>query len=601
MQLESISIVGFRSILDMRILEIKSPTLLTGHNDAGKTALLDCIRFLLNEYTISERDATYETSESTLDNYLVTDGETPITRVGETFVKGVFTRQIGTKDSPESEKIEIRRIMRNQTAPTYEILQYVPIDLVLRDYRALNVSELKSLATNYGVVTTGLLKLQLLEAIDGVKEASAKEEAWMPMPNSLLQDFPRLEFFNPSGVRDAEDSIRTTLQSAYKTYLQDDVFKGSVKQLENSLEVKLKDDAKLIEDHIINRCSDIGEVKILPTVNFKSGLDATTISVTSRAGEDVHLGEAGAGRARRVSLAVWEYNTKLLAGAGDIVILYDEPDTHLDYLHQRKFMQTVRDQCSLPNIKMVIATHSMNLIDQINIEDVVHLKHKSHRTILESIVDNTHAGLYLGKIAMSLGLKNTVLLHERIFVGVEGETELTSIPILFRNYKGQHLESFGIAIWPCGSNVGALEFAAYLASRNRSVVFLVDADSRMKEKARFSESSLRKSRLNPEEHAIYWGDPNEIEDIFTDELWIRVANSRWNRNDGRDWTVGDISVFRSGKFSDEILRVFKTESDSGPQNKSEMLLELSMSLESDEIPQSIKDIFDDLVQRANQN
>ena len=136
----------------------------------------------------------------------------------------------------------------------------------------------------------------------------------------------------------------------------------------------------------MSRCADTDNVQILPSVSIASGtgLKATQISVTSTAGEDVHLGEAGAGRARRVSLAVWEFTTGLLEDAGDVVILYDEPDTHLDYTHldythQREFMHLVRSQCALPNVKMMIATHSMNLIDGIDISDVVHIRHNAER------------------------------------------------------------------------------------------------------------------------------------------------------------------------------------------------------------------------------
>ncbi|TDW29194.1 AAA family ATPase [Cryobacterium psychrophilum] len=59
MKLTRIAIEGFRSIADLPELGIGAPTLLTGHNDAGKSSILDAIRFLLNDYALLERDRTY--------------------------------------------------------------------------------------------------------------------------------------------------------------------------------------------------------------------------------------------------------------------------------------------------------------------------------------------------------------------------------------------------------------------------------------------------------------------------------------------------------------------------------------------------------------
>lgn len=63
-QLHTITILGFRSIAHLNGLTLGSPTLLTGHNDAGKSALLEAIRFLLNEYELTDRDPTFAMGEA---------------------------------------------------------------------------------------------------------------------------------------------------------------------------------------------------------------------------------------------------------------------------------------------------------------------------------------------------------------------------------------------------------------------------------------------------------------------------------------------------------------------------------------------------------
>jgi AAA15 family ATPase/GTPase len=53
MQLESFSVSGFRSMAD---LPLRSPTILTGRNDSGKSATLDALAFLLGERAVLDGD-----------------------------------------------------------------------------------------------------------------------------------------------------------------------------------------------------------------------------------------------------------------------------------------------------------------------------------------------------------------------------------------------------------------------------------------------------------------------------------------------------------------------------------------------------------------
>ena len=59
MKLTNVSIAGFRSVESMTGLPIGSPTVLAGHNDAGKTAIIDAISFLLGSLKLDDSDRTY--------------------------------------------------------------------------------------------------------------------------------------------------------------------------------------------------------------------------------------------------------------------------------------------------------------------------------------------------------------------------------------------------------------------------------------------------------------------------------------------------------------------------------------------------------------
>jgi putative ATP-dependent endonuclease of OLD family len=594
-KLMSVSVAGFRSIAELSELAIGAPTLVTGHNDAGKTALLDAVRFLLGDYTLLDRDRTF-----------VYDDEPGVTsefaqRVDETSVTGRF--ELSDDEQTQlglTSPVMMRRVSLEGASPNYEVLVELPDDGRLRNLTDKTVPELLALLKELAVHVEDKRKPALLSAVQDFIEGTAKSLSWGVASSSVIKALPRVERFKPGGADDAESAIRAALQTAYKSHVDAAELKGAVRALEESLEKKLANDAEAIREHIKVRCGDIGDVQILPLVSFSTGLKQTQISVTGKKGEDVHLGQAGAGRARRVSLAVWEFTTGLLGGAGDVVLLYDEPDTHLDYAHQRDFMRVVRDQTTLPNVRMIIATHSMNLIDGVDINDVVHVRHVNHRSVIDRLGDESEVGKHLGAIASSLGLRNTVLLHERLFVGVEGPTETAVIPVLFRIATGRQLEACGIAIWACRNNEGAADFASFLVAHNRSVAFVVDADSR-ETKHVFSDSKLRQRGLDPDADAIYIGDPNEIEDLFSDTQWSDLANGVWPRDDASPWLPTHFADVRHPKkFSKAVLEMLRTACSDGPSGKPDVMIEMALRLrEPDDIPQQLRDAFDLLIAKAS--
>src|SRR5258708_38815956 len=56
MQLASFSISGFRSLAEVTPIPVRSPTVLTGRNDSGKSSVLDALGFLLASQEVADSD-----------------------------------------------------------------------------------------------------------------------------------------------------------------------------------------------------------------------------------------------------------------------------------------------------------------------------------------------------------------------------------------------------------------------------------------------------------------------------------------------------------------------------------------------------------------
>ena len=146
MQLEDFSIKGFRSLDEVGPIPVKKPTVLIGHNDAGKTATLSALKFLLGRTQLASEDRTISGTGPGGD----------IERVAMTFVEGRFSCSEAEQDQLQVEAIiNLRRIAEIDSVARYEILQSVPEDERLRTIDSLRVQDLAILASDLGLETPG--------------------------------------------------------------------------------------------------------------------------------------------------------------------------------------------------------------------------------------------------------------------------------------------------------------------------------------------------------------------------------------------------------------------------------------------------------------
>ncbi|MFF1716562.1 ATP-dependent endonuclease [Streptomyces sp. NPDC058268] len=607
MHLNTFSASGFRSLTRVQDIPVSCPTILAGRNDGGKSAVLTALAFLLGAHRLTDEDRTYEQGEGV-------KGQ----RCAETWVEGTFTLDAAERETGAlPTTVRIRRGSRAGEAACWELFGSLPADGRLRELGRLLKPALADLVAEYGLTPASSLKDDLLAALSAYARTTPQVEEWQPLPRALEERLPRLLAF---GGKDEspDDAVRTALSSCYETHLEDETLQGQVREIEKEITQRLEKEADSLCRHIRQHCREFVGVEVRPEVSFKGGFKRAPLEVSKADGEPVDLTRSGQGSTRRIALAVWEWTSNLLeaaelaaAGEGDpetptqTIVVYDEPDTHLDYRHQRTVMDIIRKQCALPHVSVVVATHSMNLIDGVDIADVVHLKLGDNgRTVVERLQDDTHNGIdvHLGQIAAAVGLRNSVLLHERCFLAVEGPTEQQSVPLLFRLSQGLSLQAAGIALWACGNNEGALHLAGYLVKHQRTVRLMVDADSRSNK--HFKTEKLIKAGLDLAQQVSYVGEAdgfNELEELFTNQQWAAAANVHWPRPPGASWSAGDFAAHRDGKFSTLILDMIKQQAqENSPNGKTDMVYGLVTTLTTaQDVPQQLREIFSEVQKLAS--
>lgn len=593
MRLIEVEVKGVRCLRDAVSVRLLSPTVLTGPNDVGKSTFLRSVRFLLGNQNLSGADlsiiGSIEGDDSSTDEP---------ERVDQCFVAGTFIQRNALGGESE---LRVRRLFHATRGAKYETEILAPVDVRLRDLDNCSLNELKTRAMDLGVEPVGSrsAKRSWLEPLRSLAELGPKEQCWISAPKTLIDAFPRVVVFDSS--LDPNSAIKSALSEAFKQAAADGKIKAQLEKVEHSIARVVKKEAARLEGHLRARCPDLTGVRIEPRVSLRDNSPIVDIRTTQGDGHLVDLSVSGAGKRQRIALAAWEFTQGVLearkSGGPELVVLYDEPDTHLDYSKQRELADIVRQQAGVDGVSVVVATHSLNLIDRVPIGNVAHFVSTDGVTSVERLLTDDHdeTDAFLARVADSMGLRTSVLLHERCFVAVEGVTEAQAIPILFRLSQGIQLQSAGIALLNGESNLGALKIARHLASRGRPVRVIVDNDTYREESVRkhFSEPQLRSYGIEPA-HVYGLGD-NEIEDLFSDTCWAQAANLLWPRNDGRDWTDADFSQHRSGKFSALVGDMLQVNSDSGPQSKQSLLTDLAGTLTvRGDLPDVLNSVFDEL-------
>jgi energy-coupling factor transporter ATP-binding protein EcfA2 len=588
MRLDSFGVQGFRSLSDVPLIPVRKPTILTGENDGGKSSALGALSFLLNGQAPAPEDFSFKwaSADLSLGNHVL--------RVPEIVVTGNFslspTEQINL-DLPA--KIQLRRRVGAES-PIYEIHIFVPQDVSLRGIENMRIQELRDLAAERGLEPEG--KRNELESWRAPLRALAATEPktydWIPVSRDVIDHLPIFLSFSSREEPDPEAQVRSVLQATYKRLLDDTELIKPVRELEDEIKKKLQAEAEELCSHIKQRIPELTSISAIPSVSFRDGFGSVQLRAM-KGNEDVGLKQAGAGRQRRISLAVWEWISMPQKSSEetplDLVVAYDEPDTHLDYGKQRELVDLIHAQCQLSNVRMIVATHSLNLIDRVDISDVVQLRlDKNKRTVVERLLDDSHDGVdrYLSELSVAMGLRTSVLLHERCFLAVEGPTEEQTFPYLFRLVTGKPMQSAGVALICGDGNNGALQVTQFLIRHKRAVVFIVDKDSTSKKV--FSPEKLRSYGV-ADEQIHFVGAPNELEELYSDQQWTDTANEAWPRRNGCFWATADIAALRSGKFSDNLKYAIGRESGTGV-SKQEMNMELVHRLTGrDEVPEQLRE------------
>lgn len=552
MRLKAIKIANFKSLRETGWIDVFDLTAFIGENDGGKTACTEAIRLLCNK--IAKPDPThftYETAECRATEMTI-EAKLEIADSDRTFLQGEIDE--------DTNRVHLKKILVQDVQPVYRLLGQVPEQEEFReDWKARTIPDLKELAGKYSVDLTGLSrKAEIIDQIQNWVKEQPTVEGERTASSSLLDCLPRVEIFSSSEAPDPEKVINSTLKLLCDNEIASDKYRGQVKEIEQGITETLREQVSDLTPYIKRYYAEVESTTIDPTFSIGSGLTHVPLQLSKQGGGAIRLQDKGEGKKQQVTLGIYEWTTEALKNQdieGDVVLIMDEPDTHMDYYSQRRLFDVIQSYVS-PSIQVLICTHSLNLIDRMPIGQIHHfgLSSEDHTEIqtlkAEGDVEETK---FVNEIGLSLGLSVGTMFHERCFLIVEGQTEMLALPNIFKLLHDRSLQSAGIKLLSGESNSGARNFAKFLNQNDKNVVFLLDSDCKTGPRKRtFTLEKLERDGFDIESQVFFVGQ-YEFEDAFEDDILAQFANDVYPKDDDTKWLPEEFTTLREHeKFSSSL-------------------------------------------------
>ena len=254
MRLTEFTVCGFRSLAQVGPIMLSDLAVLVGPNDAGKSACLASLDFLLSGRPLADDDRTLQDPDQDDADGL------PQARVDTTCVEAEFKASPYEEDELDlPATVQLRRISTYGEPPKYQVRQEVCSDVELRDLEILSRDALRKLVSERRLAITGNknAKQTYLQPLQLLRDSVGTVEEWVDASHEFTARLPQLLSFASTVQADAEAQMRSALQATYNRILSNSSIEGSLTKLEMTVSNDLKKEAQQLCEHIQSRCPEL--------------------------------------------------------------------------------------------------------------------------------------------------------------------------------------------------------------------------------------------------------------------------------------------------------------------------------------------------------
>ncbi len=559
MQLKKFTFEKFRSIKEKITFYVYDFSILIGQNGGGKTASIDALNlFLKPNLNIAIKDINSSFKAEDLE--IIFSGQFALFESEIEFFNKFkeFTGDV----------IKLYKKFTIKNKPTYFIKAKgtgTKLDnLDLGRYKEPYMKLLDKYEIEYDTkISVNEMKIKLEEKRDTYPKDKIVQ---IKIPNKeLMKILPKYIYFSSESPLDPKKEMVDILKTTLRDQIQELNLDKPVQKIKTKVIDVCNQKISDANNSIKKYCTEIEKIKVLPDYDVLGGLVLGDFNIIKKGGNTVPFDSEATGIKKQIMLGLYEWlNLQITEGNNNTFIFaFDEPDLHFDYIQISNLLSIFHEFSKKDNIQVLIATHSLKLIDNFPPNKIIHfMLNDNKETEINFITESSYDEFkdFLRDISLSIGFRSAFLFFEKVIVITEGPSEYRAFPILFNLFHNKTHFEVGISFINAENNIQGLIFAKYLKNNKKRVILIVDKDS--KKKKDFTESNLRKFGFERNKDFFLIGKDNdsegELEGEFTSEQWVSMLNDKLPKEDGTQWLIKEIEEIRKdGKISKAIKNLIE--------------------------------------------
>lgn len=515
MKIKHLRVQNFRCYDNAEIELNRSLLLISGSNDSGKSALLRAIEMFLysrakpDQADFRSLDPEDENSSDEIRIIAQVKDESGKRRIRRRF----WTEQDGLQWAYEEKK---------------EVPKNDELREALSDFKKWKADEQREFLGKIGFEEFGSNQDERLKQLRNHAEEAPSEKDWIEMSSS--PDLPDVNRYMSEELDDPVKDVQKFLKDAVEDRVQEVKQEtGEYARVERRIEKTGNDELEVLEEVFARYDYDESKTQLEADLDFDllKGLSIDALNVRQN-GNVRPISKMGAARRRKLLLALQEWRLESLRSSEEptsLILLYDEPDTHFDYEAQRKLFEILRELALQAGVQVIVATHSLNLIDSIEVDGLIYLdKDTDENNVIRAHIERLGEWSEIHGIARKLGLRNHIVLNACILC-TEGKTEERLIPELYQLDRGRSLPSIGVEVVQ-GAEGGAdpaWHLCREVLRNNRDAFLILDSDAKKSGTGNTIDADaisdfndhFDEDVITTDENLVYLGE-KEIEDVFED-------------------------------------------------------------------------------------
>lgn len=460
-QLCEITISNFKSI-KLETFDLESFTPLVGYNNAGKSNILESIKWLLRKSSLSEAYFNDNTKEIEMIGKISGITESILSQLSENQKSSISPYLF-------SETLFIKRI---QASPNVSVTN---IKLYIKDPENVNTEN------EWKLNPTGL---------DQAIQALFPEPIHIGAMENSEEDVSKNKNSTTIGKLLAE--IIGPIQENYTTKVQESL--DGIKELLDANGGSRATELKTFDTEINNKIDSFFpgvSIKVhIPTPELKEVFSKGTIKVfegLDSFGKDVS--SLGHGAQRSIQMALIQHLADIKKDennqSANTLLLIDEPELYLHPQAIEKVSYALRT-LSKQGYQVIFSTHSPFMITAKDVENTLLIRKEESRgthkrNSLKSAISTVAAShpSQLG-IIFSLSNSSNILFSEKVILA-EGKTENKILPKIIQNITGKTLGIFKIALVPMDGSGSTKKTIDVLKAMGMPTKAIVDIDYALRE------------------------------------------------------------------------------------------------------------------------